>query len=205
VALARDDPKDVHDTAQRLVELVSQEREVANPYHLYLATWWADLYAGQVIGAWRRTVEAWQQLPRLGFTTFEMYAAILRSARGATALACAARGGLPETPLQQLEKLAAGDARWLERSKLANAAPLAATLRASLAALHGNASGQRVALERAMRGFERADMPLHAHSCVLHLADLGAAHAAPALEWMEQRQIRNPRALARALVPGVWT
>jgi len=201
VALARDDPKDAIDTAERLIELASHERQAANPYDAYLATWRAELYAGQVDNAWRRTVEAWERLTRVGFTTFEMYAVILRSARAATALACAAHGGMPDTDPAELEKLAMRDVRWLERSKLANAAPLAASLRASLAALRGDASAQRTALERAMRGFERAAMPLHANACALHL---GGAEAGPALAWMEERQVRNARALARAIVPGAW-
>jgi hypothetical protein len=199
VPLAADDPQGAIDTADRVLDSLSADHYTAHDYHHLVATVKADLYAGEGVSAWRRIDREWRLLREAGLLSFEGISLTLRYLRACAALACAAQGGRPGAHPSRLRRVAAREAASLRRSKLANGAPFADCVQAGLASQR---SERVAALERARAGFERAEMALHAASCHLQLAQLGAAAESEPLRWMEEQGVRNPAAMAAAVVPG---
>lgn len=173
-----------------------------------MATVHMRLLAGDPWPVWRMVTEQWDALTAAMIPSLQFYRSWLRHGRARVALAAA-------------EELAAGPARdgWTRGRLLADArrmareirrdgkpfaAPWAELVDGGLAYAGGDRAGACAALERAVTGFDRAGMALYREATRFRLGDLSAAprRRDDAAAWMERQGVSDPRALARALVPG---
>lgn len=203
VALARDDAEAALEATNRLWEMPEQMEESTPHLQYVLGMAQTNLYSDAPERAWEHVEAAWDAMRSGGFLTFESIAVMLRHVRAGSAIACAARGGVPGWTVEQLRKDAATQLRALSRSSLPHAKPAAATLRAALAGLAGDSTSERAQLERALSDYEAADMALHAASCRLHLARRGGADDAEAETWLAGQGVLRPDAMAMSVLPGV--
>jgi len=85
--------------------------------------------------------------------------------------------------------------------------PLAAMLRAGIAAVKRDFDGAAVALDKAIRGFTAAEMKLYAAAARRRYGELvggekGASIARAATRWMREEGVVDPAQMTRMLAPG---
>ena len=163
---------------------------------------YTELYVGDPGAAWARLRRVWPSLRAAQFLRIAYISAELWYLRGKVGLALlAARGsGVPKDLLRRsvqesIARIAGGD--------LAVHAPFAAVLRGGLARHFGEPCKTRMALERAVAGFERAEMPLHREAVRMRLAAFigdEASHAR-ASRWLAEAGVRNPARMVDVLAP----
>ncbi len=192
--LAEGRPEDVVEAADRLLSSPSGEQYSVSHYHHLLATARAALYGGDVELAWRRIEETWKPVRSIGLLTFECYSVILKHLRASAALSLAA---VDASQRSRLLRVARADEKWLARSSLPHAEPLAAAVRAGLAELAGAGDIAADELRRAADGLAAAGMPLHSAAARLRLTD-GAAD--DARRWMQARKVVQPERMSAALL-----
>jgi hypothetical protein len=203
VALARDDAEAAIEAANRLWDTPATMQESTAHMQYVLGMVQTNFYQDEPERAWQHVESAWSAMRSGGFLTFEAVAVMLRHARAAAAIACAARGGVGDWTTSRLLKDAASQLRALSRSKLPHAMPATSTLRAALAGLEGDAKAERLHLEHALRGFCAADMALHAALCRLHVAHRGGEDASAAEHWLAEQGVACADAMAASVLPGV--
>ena len=192
--LAQDRPGEVVNAADRLLDSPSGERYSVSHYHHLLATARAALYRGDPEKAWKRVIEAWKPVRSIGLLTFECYSVVLKHLRASVALSLAKANGVHRA---RMKRIARADARWLARSSLPHAPPLAASLRSGLLALDGSDDRARAEMEKAASGLAAADMPLHCAAAGIHL---GGSDAVEARLWMQTRNIVDPQRMSAAVL-----
>jgi tetratricopeptide (TPR) repeat protein len=168
-----------------------------------------QLIDGDPWPAWRMMLEQWSGLKSAMVPRLQFYRSWVRHGRARVALAAAEqcidggpRGGWTR------ERLLA-DARAMQREIAKDdrpfAAPWAALIEGGLVYANGDREGARCALERAVVGFDRADMALYREAARLRLAELSGASKIAAEAWFSHQGIPDVRALVDALVPGYGT
>jgi len=203
VALADDDPASVLQRAESLRRQAPGVEEASLPFHYALATTRASLYQGDPATAWTRLSEAWDSLAASGLLGMEIFSLRLRVARAAIGLACLARAAPPGQSRGGLLRLARREASRAAKSRLPHARAWAAVLSAGVSVFEPDARAPTQAwLDQAARGFAAAGMPLHQH-CALLLGSSSHERLSESIEWMQVQGVRNPVALASAILPGL--
>jgi hypothetical protein len=200
--LSRDDPEGARREVTRTEERWSSRGYFLAHFWCFIATAQIDLYAGDPVRASARVAAEW---PRLTQSLMLRSIQIVRveslhvRARTAVALGAASAAGR-----ERLLRDAARDADALAGEKMAYATPLAALVRAGIAAVRGDRGAAVAHLGAAVTGFDAADMQLYASVARLRrgvlLGDEAAVSGAHA--WMKDEEILAPARFAEMLAPG---
>jgi hypothetical protein len=210
VWLAADDP----DTAEwDLEDAVEAWRVPEQGYQVQ--HWWAlisrcelALYGDEPHLAADHLDQDLRALRRSLLLRVELVQVELEHLRARVELALAAQAhddGLKRKHIRAALKLASK----LERASIPMAPSLALLLRAGAAQLEGQPERAAVLLQRASHTLTATETMLYANAALVHLAELtggddGAALRDEAIGELRTRQVLNPVALARVLVPGFY-
>jgi tRNA A-37 threonylcarbamoyl transferase component Bud32 len=200
--LALDDPDRARD------ELVVGMRDWSRiGFHLQhhwtvMAETQIDLYKGDVESAYRRVAESWSALERSLLLRVQIVRVEAVYLRARAALALAAR----THDAARLAEAARFAAR-LAKEKMAWIEPIAALMHAGVAARRGDSDGTRRGLERAVAGFDAAEMELYAAAARVRLAAVvggaeGSKLRADAAAWMRAEGVVNGEGIVATLAPG---
>ena len=173
-------------------------------YYQLLGHLQIDLYEGDGARAWQRLD---RDLPRQGRTLVarvQLVRVVLTHVRARCALSLAAQGQDRSGALLRVAERAAGR---IEREHLRWGDPMAAAVRAGVASCRGDQDAAMTLLDRAIDGFDRADMGFFAAAARLRQADIAGeqrrrdrlAEAEPVLR---AEGVSNPAGLADMLIPG---
>ena len=161
-----------------------------------------DLYEGNPGAAWRRVAAGWPAFKRSLSRRAQLI--FLESAylRARTVLGALAVREADASVLSFVKR----DLRRIEREAMAWSNPFARLIRASMAALRGEAPEAIELLASAESGFEAADMGLHAAAARRRRGELlggqeGARLVADADAWMSAERVVNPARICALLVP----
>jgi hypothetical protein len=107
----------------------------------------------------------------------------------------------------ELLRLAERDALDIRREQMPWSTPLASLLLAGVSSMRGDDGAAVLRAREAVKGFETADMALHATVSRRTLGKLlggdeGAELARQADEWMVAQTVKNPERLTAMLAPG---
>ena len=152
-----------------------------------------DLYGGAPVAAWRRIQTAWPTVASVRLLDFRLVRIELEQLRARCALAALA--GLPPSDHPELLALVDRTVSRIEREQMPWAAPLAAALAASRAAVRGERAKVRDALQRAAVGFEAADMRLWAAAARHQTGDPAGGRT------MAAQGVRDVDRYAETLIP----
>jgi hypothetical protein len=200
--LVNDDPeggrRDVSDAVQRW----SQRGFLLQHWYELAALSQFDLYAGDAKGAYERMLEKWPALERSFLLRMQRVRIDAYALRARLAVA-SVRGRKDGAALDD----AARYAQKIEAEQMPWGAPLAAQIRAAVASMGGQDERAVVLLDRAMRGFEAADMRLHARAAQRRLGAIvggekGRTMVIAADVWMNGEDVQDPSRLADVLCPG---
>jgi tetratricopeptide (TPR) repeat protein len=163
-----------------------------------------DLYVGDGDAALSRIQENWQPLKKSLLTRVQVLKIELLHLRARAALAASISSQTPEHLLESVEH----DARSIQRHHMDWADPLAAMLRAGVAARQGDLDRAAELLAGAAAGCDTADMALYAAAArrqwgVLVGGTEGQELVRNAEAWMTEQTIKNPERMSAMLVPGV--
>jgi serine/threonine protein kinase len=170
-------------------------------YNHLLGVTQCDLYRGDAPAALARIDRTWPALSRSLLLRIQALRAEILHARGRAMLAALGHSRAASTAA------IARIAGQLDDEQMAWTAPLAGLLRAGLHARDRQPEHCRSALEQAARGFDAADMGLHAAAARQRLGALvagaeGAALCAQAAHFFEAQAIADPQAFTRMVAPG---
>jgi hypothetical protein len=180
--------------------------------HLYV-----DLYEDEGAKAWHRLQQEWPTMSRSLLVRVQLLRIEMAHGRARCALALAQKLGDPAqanaadaAPGQSAESLlrvAASDARRIERERVPWAVPLAGLVRAALAAGRGQSERAALRLEAALTAFQDADMHLFAAAARYRLGEViggerGQELQAEASASMRKQGIANPAGVVATLAPG---
>jgi hypothetical protein len=165
-----------------------------------------DLYRGEGRAAYGRILESWPALAESLLLQVQLVRIAMYSSRARAALATAAatRDGRER---MQLVRVAADDARRLDREKSPWASTLATLVRAGVAATHGDREAAAALLDAAARQCDALDLALLASAARRHRAGIvkgaeGARLMAQADEEIATQAVKRPQRMADALIPG---
>jgi serine/threonine protein kinase len=194
--------------ARRAVERI-QGQWRARGYHLQnyyqlLGHLQIDLYEGNGAQAWQRLHRDLPRQGRVMVARVQLVRVVLTHTRARCALSLAAQGQDPDGALLRVAEQAASR---IERERLAWGDPMAAAVRAGIASCRGDQSTAVALLDRAIDGFDRADMGFFATAARLRQAGIAGeerardrlAEAEPVLR---AEGVVNPDGLADMLIPG---
>ncbi len=212
VWLAQDRPEIALQWADRVMR--SAPPDYSSQHYFRLVTYAQTLlYQGQPGDACRLVEAEWPQLKANFFLTLSWVRDELADLRARASVAAAVamgRGG--ESPrrgvgVNGLLAIAEREARNIERHRLPFARPLAASLRASVAAVRGRRQESVALLREAAVRFQEIQMDLHHHASVYALgaaSELQAdrARAQESEVWMRGQGIAHPSKIAGLFVPG---
>jgi eukaryotic-like serine/threonine-protein kinase len=161
-----------------------------------------DLYSGDLGSAWRRITHLESVHRRSLLSRVQFLRIITYFRRGCCALAVAA----DSADRAALCRIAAGDARLIEREGTPYGRPMVDYLRAGLARARGDRDGAVTSLAAAVSGFEGVDMELYAQSTRRRLGEHLGGEAGRELvgradSWMQDRGIRDPSRMASIYAP----
>jgi eukaryotic-like serine/threonine-protein kinase len=204
VHLAADEPARARSAVREALSAWSTEGFHIQHYHALWGELTTLLYAGDGNGAVSLLAERWPALERSFLLRIQFVRIDLLDLRARSLLASASQGGE-----SGLLRLAASDAARLESERSRWGTPLAQLIRAGIAATRGRGESAASFLARAEKGFEGADMGLHAAVARRRRGELlggeeGRAMIDSADAWMAARRIRNPVAVTDLLGPGTW-
>ncbi|MBI4510984.1 MAG: AAA family ATPase [Deltaproteobacteria bacterium] len=202
--LTRDDARTAQAVATEAVKKWSRRGFHLQHYYGLLAQVQADLYVGDSEAALAKVNERWQDLTRsliLRMQRVRLEALCLR----ARCLLATTRSQGPARARQVRE--VARLARRIEREHMPWSDPLALLLHAGVAESEQDTERAVVILQGAVKGFEAADMALHAACARRRLGTLLGGDAGRLLvresdAWMSSQRVRNPERMAAMLAPG---
>jgi tetratricopeptide (TPR) repeat protein len=177
---------------------------VMHLWELYGETQYA-LYAGDAASAWQRLGRTWPELVKSNLLRIQFHRIPLTLLRGSAAIATACARPVGER--KALLRAAGKDASRLEKEGVGSAGASAALLRACILGAQGRPAEALEPLEAAARGFEAADMALHA-ACArrrkgqLLGGDEGRALIEAADATLSEQGIRNPSRWTALHTPG---
>ncbi|MDC3961404.1 AAA family ATPase [Polyangium jinanense] len=208
-AVTRIAADDVEEARRRVREgVASWTRGGMHVQHMYALRIeaYADLYEGHAPMARRRVLQAWGAIVRSQQLRVQPSRIDMLFLRARTAIAMAAEA--PPRRRARLAREAERIASRLEGEIRADAPPSAALLRAAVARLRGHEDEALAHLDAAIRGFDEAEMALHA-ACArrrkgeLSGGDSGRALVTVADTVMEQLGVRRPDRWAAIFAPGL--
>ncbi|HZI13986.1 MAG TPA: AAA family ATPase, partial [Myxococcus sp.] len=177
---------------------------VMHLWELYGETQYA-LYAGDTASAWQRLDRTWPELVKSNLLRIQFHRIPLTLLRGSAAVAAACARPVGER--KALLRAAGKDASRLEKEGVGSAGASAALLRACILGAQGRPGEALERLEAAARGFDAADMALHA-ACArrrkgqLLGGDEGRALIEAADATLSEQGIRNPSRWTALHTPG---
>jgi hypothetical protein len=204
VRLAADEPQRARDELAQVMKKWSQQGfHVQHMNRLFDETQ-IDLYKGETERAWHRLAAAWPDLERSHLLYVQQVRILMLDLRARCALAQA--GG--EDWAMWLHQ-ATRDARSLHREKVPWAIALAQLVEAAIYSRQGDVKSAAVILEKAIAGFSRTDMHLHAaiaRRCLGQMLESshGQMLVRQAEEWLHGQTIRNFDRMTALLAPG-WS
>ena len=164
-----------------------------------------ELYMGDAPAAWRRVVDAWPNIEQASFLRLPVRRMEALQLRTRAALAM-----LQHDPQghAHLHDVAEADVEQIGREPMRYAPPLAALLRASLAAVRGDAAAALESLAPAIYGLETTNMTIHAtvaRRCKGQwiAGPQGEAIVAQADAYMRMQDIVAPARWAAMMAPGL--
>jgi hypothetical protein len=172
--------------------------------------WWemqalaqANLYRGRNADAFIRLRDRWGALRRSLLMRVQYLRLRALHLRGRSALALATDG----RDRDELLKAAAADARRIFSEKAPWSDPMAELLMAGVERQRGDLDKTKGALERAVRGFDAADMRLWATAARRRLAEVTGGESGKATvercdEEMKKKAVKEPEKMVRMLAPG---
>ncbi|WP_437624417.1 serine/threonine-protein kinase [Sorangium sp. So ce1151] len=166
-----------------------------------------DLYAGEPLAAWRRIEDRWRKIAWSFLPRFQYYRVLLHHLRASAALEAAAREGGDARRSRALLREAERDAERLSREGAPWVDPMAASLRAAVAAQRGHTAAALSLLASAAAGFDAREMALFAACARRRRGELlggeeGRSLVGAADAWMAGQGVRNPARMARIFAPG---
>ena len=207
LGLAADKPQVAH---RELDEALKQwVREDFDLQH-----WWAligrievFLYEGDGAAAWEKITTEWRALRRSLLMRVQYVRLETLHHRARAALACASLANTMPSERSRLLKLASLDAKRMANENMPWSNPLAAVIRAGVAATRGDQGRAAELLLSSEAGFRAADMNLYASAAQRLRGKLlggepGRQLVTTADEWMASRAIHSPERFAAMLVPG---
>lgn len=175
------------------------------PFQEYCAVYaeaQCDLYSGDAQQAWDRLRAAWPGFRKSFVLRIQGVRVDLLDLRARCALALLAAGVASARRRARLERVVARAVRRLAREGVDWVAPVAAALRAALAARRGDRAGAIEQLERAAADYAQLDMAAHAAAARLHLARLRGDHPTSASAALRRLGIADVERFAALLVPA---
>ncbi len=205
VWLAAADPEGATHELDDIMERWSQQGFHVQHYHELQARTQIDLYRGEGLKAHARVTGRWPALKASLLLRIQYIDIFMVHLRARAALGAAAEGA---ADLEALLRAASKDARHLEKQAMPWSDPLAAALRAGVAARRGDREGAAARLAAAVAGFEATDMMLFAAAARRRRGELlggdeGRALVAAADAWFAEQQVVEPVRMAAMLVPGI--
>jgi serine/threonine protein kinase len=202
--LARGDPRGARQSLIEVMDRWSQQGFHVQHFTSLSSHTQIDLYQGDASSAWERMTRSWRALQGSLLLQVEAVRIFMLHLRARCALACAATAVKPQLFLRYAE----ADARRLEREKAQWSWPLAALIRAALAAAGGQPEIAASLLTRAADDFNRRDMGLFAAAAQRRAGEVrggdeGRALIASADTWMAKQNIADPAAMTNLHVPFV--
>ncbi len=205
VMLAADDAEQAREHPALVMARWSRKDFHLQHYVALLAETYVDRYAGRGEAAWRRMKETFPALDASLMLRVQANRVVAHYERAFCALAAA-----QERPSlrRELLEVAEGDARLLQKEKLAWADPYADFVRGAIASQRGKMDDALLALSRAEAGFGAADMHLYAASARRHRGRLvGGDDGKRLVETADARfreeNVAHPGRFANMLAPGV--
>jgi eukaryotic-like serine/threonine-protein kinase len=179
-------------------------------YYALVAETDIALATGDGERAWRILRENWTVLERSRLLWVQLFRIESRHLLARTALAAACEPGAARGRIAALLKSAEKDARRIERERVHWGEPLAALVRASVAATRLDPEEALRLVGLAEDGFETAGMKLHAAVARRRRGELQGGEAgrecvAGAEAWMAEQNIRSPARMCAMLAPGRWS
>ncbi|HWN72036.1 MAG TPA: protein kinase [Haliangium sp.] len=194
--------------ARRAVERI-QGKWRARGYHLQnyyqlLGHLQIDLYEGNGAQAWERLHRDLPRQGRVMVARVQLVRVVLTHTRARCALSLATQGQDRDGALLRVAEQAASR---IERERLAWGDPMAAAVRAGIASCRGDDRAAVALLDRAIDGFDRADMGFFAAAARLRQAAIageqrGRDRLAEAEPVLRAEGVVNPDGLANMLIPG---
>ncbi|HVK69289.1 MAG TPA: AAA family ATPase [Polyangium sp.] len=208
-AVTRIAADDVEEARRRVREgVASWTRGGMHVQHMYALRIeaYADLYEGHAARARTRVLHAWGAIVRSQQLRVQPSRIDMLFLRARTAIALAAEA--PPRLRARLAREAERIASRLEREIRADAPPSAALLRAAVAQIRGQGDEALAYLDAAIRGFDGAEMVLHAACARRRKGELSGGEAGGALvavadTVMTQRGVRRPDRWAAIFAPGL--
>jgi hypothetical protein len=178
-------------------------------YYALLSDAAVDLYQSRADAAYAAVHERWAAMEDALLFRIQFIRITMHELRARIALARAS-GYEPGPARKCLLADAARDVRTLEQEHTPWSDAMAHMLKAGIAALAGDASGERAELLAASEGFDVAEMGLHAALARRCLGERfpgqdTAALLAPAEQWMRQQGIVKPERMGKMLAPVHFT
>jgi hypothetical protein len=207
VWLAQDDPSGALERVLDGMRRWSQREFHTQHYWKLLAEAQIDLYRGDPTAAWSRIVATWPDLKRSMLLRVQMVAIEVGHLRARAALALA-RETSRESERARLLRAAAADAGRLQQTGAPWALPLAALVRAGIAAIRGDADSAARLGDQAAYGFDAVDMALYAAAARRRRGEIiggdeGRELVDAADAMMKRELIRKPERMAAVLVPAM--
>jgi tetratricopeptide (TPR) repeat protein len=212
--LAVDQPEEGLRRADRALSF-SPSTYTVQHYQHYVATVDCDLYRGNALSAWARTVSTWPNHKREHFLMVTFVRDDLLRSRGRAALAAAVEAHgqrLARVPSghgpEALLKIAKQAAREMSGHGLASAQGFAALLEAGLACVADDKEAALLSLHAAGVMFERARMRLfrevvrYVTGCLVD-DETGREERDRAAAWMRDQGILVPERMVATLAPGL--
>jgi hypothetical protein len=206
VRLAADDTTAARKEVVDALERWSPQRFHVQHFYALRANAAIDLYDAAGTAALERIQREWPEyvgalLHKVSFARTIMWDLRARAAVCATASA-------PASEQRGLLALAEKDAQRIAREKMAWSTPLGALIRACIAIRRGDQQAAERLFEQAARGFEAADMLLHAAATRRRLGtllggDAGTKMVIAADAWMAAQKIQSPERMTAMLAPGL--
>jgi serine/threonine protein kinase len=204
VRLAADDSTAARKEVVDALERWSPQRFHVQHFYALRANAAIDLYDAAGSAALERVQREWPEFVGALLDKVSFARTIMWDLR-ARAAVCAAAGASPSEQ-RRLFGLAEKDAQRIAREKMAWSAPLGLLIRACIAARRGDQHAAVRLFEETARGFDAADMLLHAAATRRRLGtllsgDQGTSLIAAADAWMTDQKIQNPERMTAMLAP----
>jgi hypothetical protein len=201
--LAADDPEGAEHDMQEVMALWSHRGFHVQHLTGLMGRIQIALYQGDGAKAWRIVTSEWPALERSLFLRVQTVRLFMRDLRARSALSAAREAADPRPFL----RAAGRDARRIEREDTSWSQPLAERIQAALASAGGQQQQAAQILERAIAGFDAADMHLFAAAArwrrgQLLGGDQGRSLIDQADLWMQQQKISNGRRMTDLYMPG---
>ena len=207
--LAADEPARARENLQDAIAHWSRAGFWSQHYYALVAETEIALALDEGRLARQLLTENWRVLERSRLLWVQLFRIESRHLLARTALAAAAEVGAPGERVDVLLRAAERDARRIEREHVHWGDPLAALVRAAAAATRREMETAVRSAAAAEKGFDAADMALHAAVARRRRGELvggdeGRALVAEADAWMAGQGIKNPARFAAMLAPGRW-